>query len=689
VTARPNARYVLGVTAAVLWMAVLLGLYYWVHKPLTPALARAAGGAALDVALAGVTVALAGGAGRRLLRPLDLAPWSVPERRAVEALAGLGALSLAVLAVGVVALRPWSMAILALVLAAVAGREAVAWARELITWARETRPGGGWPGFLAWASAALLLMALIMATLPPAKWDVLTYHLAGPQAYVREGRFYAVADNHFLGFPQLVDTLYAALLALTGRLTAAGPLHWAIGGLALLATGGCAARYGGAAAGWAAVVAVLASRTIWLEMTFAYVDLMLLGLMMAGLLAVERWHAARAAGQAEAGWLALTGAAAGLALGVKYTALWIPLALGLLIAWLGRGDGLRALLRRGMVAGGVAALVFLPWLVRNGLWYDNPLFPFAFEGGGMDSIRQDWYSQPRSGLAYGADAWQVPLMPLLATIFGVENAGTYASDVGPLFALLIPLVPLGWASLKPGARAAAGRMLGAAAVVTLGWMALGALGSYINVQTRLVLYALPPLAVAAGLGLEALRDLPLRPLNLGFVVRAMVGLVVVFTLIDGTRVLITSGIHAYYSGGDDHREQYLEGALGWHYEAMRQVNGLPAGTRVWFLWEPRTLYCDGERVRCRPDSLMDAWYHARRTVPGGSPDAIAERWREAGAEMLLVYEFGRQFELENQGLYDRADWDAWDAFARDHLREVWRGGNADGEVQYILYGWQD
>ena len=688
-TSRPNTRYSLGMAAAVLWTALVLGLYYWVHKPLTPALVRAGGGAALDMTLAGIMVALAGGVGRRLLRPLDLTPWSIPERRAVEALVGLGGLSLAVMAVGAAALSRWSMAALALILAAIAGRGAVAWARELFGWARDARPGGGWTGFLAWASAALLIMALIMATLPPAKWDVLTYHLAGPQEYVREGRFYAAQDNHFLGFPQLVDALYAALLAISGRLTAAGPLHWAIGGLALLATGGCAARYGGAAAGWVAVMAVLVSRTIWLEMTFAYVDLMLLGLMMVGLLAVERWDAARAAKQPEGGWLALIGTAAGLAMGVKYTALWIPVALGLLIAWLGQRDGVRALLRRGLLAGGVAALLFLPWLVRNAQWYDNPVYPFVFEGGGMDRIRQDWYSQPRSGLIYGPNAWQIPLMPLLATVAGVENAGTYASDVGPLFALLIPLLLLAWAHLTPAARAAAGRMLGAAGTVVLGWMALGAFGSYINVQTRLVLYALPPLAVIAGLGLEGLRGLPRRPLDLGFVVRAMVGLVVIFTLIDGARFLIASGIHAYYSGEEDYRERYLEGALGWHYEAMRQVNRLPAGTRVWFLWEPRTLYCDGERVRCRPDSLMDAWYHARRTVAGGNPEAIADRWREAGADMLLVYEFGRRFELENQDLYDPADWAAWDVFARDRLREVWRGGNADDDVQYILYTWQD
>ena len=38
-------RRTVAVIAAVVWMALVLGLYYWVHKPLTPALAVALGGA--------------------------------------------------------------------------------------------------------------------------------------------------------------------------------------------------------------------------------------------------------------------------------------------------------------------------------------------------------------------------------------------------------------------------------------------------------------------------------------------------------------------------------------------------------------------------------------------------------------------------------------------------------------------
>ena len=65
----------------------------------------------------------------------------------------------------------------------------------------------------------------------------------------------------------------------------------------------------------------------------------------------------------------------------------------------------------------------MPWLVRNALYYDNPLYPFVFESAEMDAIRQDWYSQPRSGLIYGDSAWQRPLLLLTATVLGVEGRG--------------------------------------------------------------------------------------------------------------------------------------------------------------------------------------------------------------------------------------------------------------------------
>jgi 4-amino-4-deoxy-L-arabinose transferase-like glycosyltransferase len=700
-SSRPRSlRHAITVISALLWSVLVLGLYYWGHKPLTPALAGAVGGAILDVVVAALFVLVAGGVGRRLLRRLDLSPWSDPERVAAAGLLGLSALSLLIFGVGAIMLNALSVALLLFVAAALTWRDLIAWAGELRGWLRHGLPREHWPRFLALAVLIMLLIALALALLPPGKWDVLAYHLAGPQQYVEHGRFYAVRHNHFLGFPQLVETLYAAQLALTGRLTGSAPLHWGIGVFALMLAGGYAARRAGEAAGWMAAAVLLAATSIWLEMTFAYTDLMPIGLAVMALALAERWDAVRhgesavspvppASFRTGLGYLILIGVVVGLGMSTKYTALWMGAAFGVLVVWLGRRDGWRASLAYGLIYAAAAVLVLAPWLIRNTIWYHNPLYPLVFQASDMDSIRQDWYSQPESGLAYGSNAWQIPVLPLTATFFGFEGAGIFGTDAGPLFLILVPLVVLAWGCLSGQERVTVRRALLVAGVITAAWILSSAVGSYISLQTRLVFYLFGPLAVVSGIALEGLRRLPKKPLDVGFVLQALVGLTVVFAVIGAVRALNDSGAQLYFSGETGYESAYLEHALGWHYATMRQIDGLPQGTTVRFLWEPRTLYCDNRRLNCYTDSLMDAWYYARRTVGNGSPAAIAERWKAGGADYLLVYEFGREYEKEHAKLYTQADWEAWDVFVRDYLAEEWRNGSSADEIQYILYRWRE
>ncbi|NPV68232.1 MAG: hypothetical protein HPY64_13915 [Anaerolineae bacterium] len=688
-------RRAIATGAALLWLALVLGLYYWVHKPLTPPLAEAIGGAILDAAVAALFALLAGGLGTRLLARLDLSFLSPAERLATTLLIGLGALALLILAVGAVSLSPLSMAALLLAVAALTRRETLTWAGDWQGLLRGGLPRDRWGRFLAFIALILLAIAFLLALLPPSMWDVLTYHLAGAAQHVLNSRFSAVEHNHFLGFSQLVDTLYAGQLALTGRLTGAALLHWIVGVGLLLAAGGYAARRSGPAAGWAAVGVLLAGRTIWLEMTYAYADLLPVALAVVAVSAAERWDEVRRAGELEGaetrrgvGYLLLVGAAAGLAMSTKYTVVWLGAALGLLVLWLARREAWRSVLSYGLLYGLVAAAILAPWLIRNALWYGNPFYPLLFDGGEMDAIRRAWYSQPGSGLIYGGGAWQLPLLPLTASVLGVEGAGTYNTDIGPLFVMLTPLLLLTRRQLTAAERATVRCALIVVGAVTVAWVLSAAFGSYISLQTRLVLYLFGPLAVVAGIALESLRRLPDKPLNLGFVVRAIVALALIFTVGDALRTLGRKGVQIYFSGEAGYRERYLEHALGWHYGAMRQVNTLPEGTTVRFLWEPRYLYCDGDRLNCWPDSLMDGWYYARRAVDDGSPAAIAAAWR-ATADYLLVYEFGRTFERENSILYTAADWAAWEDFVTGHLVEVWRGGNDGAAAQYILYRWRD
>jgi hypothetical protein len=156
-------------------------------------------------------------------------------------------------------------------------------------------------------------------------------------------------------------------------------------------------------------------------------------------------------------------------------------------------------------------------------------------------------------------------------------------------------------------------------------------------------------------------------------------------------------VQFYFSGEDDYEKKYLEHTLGWHHTTMQQINDLPSGVTVRFLWEPRYLYCDNEHLNCHTDSLMDSWYYARHTIAEGDPAAIADLWRTAGADYLLVYDYGRRFECgefcgsneEGSDFYTDADWLAWDQFVSQHLTEVWHNSTPEDGVIYILYRWQD
>lgn len=695
---RTNQRHLLISVSVLLWVALIFGLYYWVHKPLTPALAEAIAGALLDVGLGIAFLVIAGGIGRRILTVLlgDLMFWNTVERIAATALFGLSALSLVIMLVGVFTLDTACIAIILAVVVILVLRDELHWLADLRAWLGAGFPVSHWERFIAASVMIVLAIALLLAVMPPAKWDVLTYHLAGSQQYIQHGRFYAATHNHFLGFPQLLDTLFTGQLALTGRLTGAAIIHWMSGILLLMAVAGYVVRRTDAVTGWFAAAVIVTMPSIWLEMTVAYVDLMPVGLAVVALSLADEWRIRRADArdshhQTRLSWRYLIGIGAliGFGLGVKYTVLWLAVAVGILILWIGRQDGPRCMVSYGTIYSVTVLLVFAPWLVRNAVWYENPLYPFLFEGAEMDVLRQEWYSQPGSGLIHTSDAWQLPLLPITATILGVESAGLFGADVGPLYLILIPLLPLSWAHLTEPARQTVRLALIVVTVIGAAWWISAATGSYISLQTRLVFYVFGPLALVASLGFAALQRLPKKPFDLYFVLRALVSMTFVFTVVAAVQHFNNSGVNLYFSGKADYEERYLEHTLGWHYKTMQQINTLPPDTTVRFLWEPRYLYCDNKRLTCYPDALMDAWYYARRTIGDGHPSAIADAWHMGGIDYLLVYEFGRTYERDNASLYEDADWDAWASFVDEYLSEEWRNGNAEDDAQYILYRWRD
>ncbi len=697
---QPRPRYLLALSLALVWLVAVLFFYYWIHKPLprsthllgdarfatpTTAMFGTMARAAWDIVSALIFVIIGAGIGRQI-RERFFAEWQLSrgERLATDALLGLGILSSLVFIVGVIRLDTLTISLLLLIVAILTHQHIRTWLRD--SWGLSQSVGRvrHWERVLLAFILFNLTMALIMAVAPPTKFDTLTYQLVGPEHAFNETQFISLPGSHFFGFPQLMNTLFAAQMTLTdGSLSAAAPLHWFIGLLILILTGSYGARRFSRGVGLLGVVVLLTATSFWLQFGWPYVDLIGAGFVFMAYIALETWHE-----EDDQRALILAAIFVGLAMSTKYTLIAGGIAAGIYILIYGKRS---QLVLNGTILIGVATLVMIPWFARNIAFYDNPVYPYGPLTGEWDALHRDWYGGPEGAL-FNKAAWIWFTLPLSSTFLGVEGGGDFGATIGPLFVLLIPMLLMTWSRIDSVWRSRMKSMTVFILGITIVWLGVSTISGF-GAQTRLWYGMFPLLALLAALGLDCLRLLPVKPLDFRFVLSAIIGLVLVLTSIDhiiGTRSTTgnlegtTFDSHFLENGalqlmlGMFDEAQYLEDATGWHIVAIREVNNLPAGSQILFLWETRSLYCDERHITCIEDEILFNWYYALRTI--GTPTDILQQWREQGVTHILVNENARRFELDRGDfLIPQAAGDAW-AEAAGTLTPMWTGGN-----DYTLY----
>lgn len=658
--------------AILLGALALLGAYYWTHKPfaidygLTAAL-RIFGGM-LDLATAAALTLLSAGIGRGLLARLPMSPLSRLERLALAGLIGFGVVGLAALGLGMIGLfnraALWGL----IAVGALAFRRGVrAWAGDLVGVVRDLRLDSAWNAFSAVIAAAMLLMALTEALSAPIRWDSLAYQLIAPARYLESGRIEPYSDNFYLGFPQGVNLLFGIAMSAFGRDTAAAPMHFMFGLFGALAAVGAARRYAGKTAGWTALLLLMSAYNLAALFGWAYTDLAALAYGAGTLSALLAWR--ETGGR---GWLMLIGALVGFAVGVKYTAGALALAAGAVILVCQP----RRVVQNGVTTGLAAALAFAPWAVRGWLHYGNPVYPFVFGGLNWDALRAELFNFADRGLLATGNAWQALFVPVSATVFGADRTDGFGFTAGPWLLTVWLLLPLVWRWLDARARRLAALTVVALIPLIAVWT-VTALGSSVGMQTRLMAMALPLFAVAGAVGLTGLMAMPQKPLDVGFIVRALIVITVSFNALDAVRVWLRESAPAYFFGLmplDDYG--YVN--TGAYYPAMRSLEALPEGAQVRFMWEPRGYVCPAH-LTCIADVLFDHWLYP--AVNGVDPDAIFASYRAAGDDYLLVWRAGYDEYRDVFARYVTLT-DAFYPALERHMVEVWTDG-----LRYTLYGW--
>jgi Dolichyl-phosphate-mannose-protein mannosyltransferase len=277
------------------------------------------------------------------------------------------------------------------------------------------------------------LSYLLVALAPEVSPDGSRYHLGLVARALRQHALTPLATSFYAGMPQGAESIYMIAFAFGGH-SAAALVHYAYWMLLPWIAVCLFQRMNRPLAGLVAAVLLFTSPLVAMDGTSAYVDVFLMSTVAAAFALTElslienNFRSGTAAGLL-----------AGFAVAIKYTAYPVPIYVALSLAWAHRSAPRNAA-RFAAGALTASASVFLPWTIRNLLFYRNPLFPFA------NAIFANPYMHAWSEHLYRVNMRSYPgihsvfQVPLELTVHGELLQGL----IGPVFLLL----PAGFLALR-------------------------------------------------------------------------------------------------------------------------------------------------------------------------------------------------------------------------------------------------
>jgi hypothetical protein len=299
-----------------------------------------------------------------------------------------------------------------------------------------------WVFLLLGLLTALIICIALMAAVPPVSRDALTHHLAIPKLYLKHGGIHEIPALKYSYYPMNLDLLYLAALYFKNDILPKY-IHFAFA----LFTGLLLYRYLNQRINrHYALFGVLSFLSIPVIVKLSitvYVDLGLIFFSTAALLFLFKWLDS----ECDLKHLLIAAFFCGLALGTKYNGLLVLLLLALFTpyAYMRRHSADKAAGVKALAYSGVfvltALIVFSPWMIRNYMWTNNPLFPL------YDSFFNPAAPYPaiplkpfvERHLIYHESWMQIALVPIRIFFQGQDNHPQYFDGQLNPFLLLLPL----------------------------------------------------------------------------------------------------------------------------------------------------------------------------------------------------------------------------------------------------------
>ena len=222
-----------------------------------------------------------------------------------------------------------------------------------------------------------IISIIILSSVPPVSRDALTHHLAVPKLYLKHGAIYEIPDLKFSYYPMNLDLLYLIPLSFGNDIipkfihfSFALMTAWLIFSYLKKRVDTCYALFG---------VLLFLSLPVIIKLSITvYVDLGLIFFSTASIIYLLKWIEK----DFDIRCLIYSAIFCGLALGTKYNGLVLLFLLTLFVPFL----YLRSIQNKKASQGKaicysaifmfVSLIVFSPWMIRNYIWTNNPIYPF-------------------------------------------------------------------------------------------------------------------------------------------------------------------------------------------------------------------------------------------------------------------------------------------------------------------------
>lgn len=570
-----------------------------------------------------LTILLATGSGRALVAMLGLGDMSESQKTLAGATLGLGMLALGGFMLGALGLfKPWAASALLAALWVIGygelkpALESLAPDQSLL---RE-RP-------LTVAAVSLpMLAALWMCLVPPHQYDSLVYHLALPQAYLREGRLFAPPGIVYAHFPQNGEMLFSLALLL-GSDILAQMYMWLSSVLAIWWVFALGRREAPMSAIALAALFISTHTAVLLMASTTYVEPLVMLWITAAALSYERWRELAPQGGGPRGWLILSAIFTGLALGTKYYAGIGAAAFGLRLLYAASLDRRKNRIADLALFTGIVSALFAPWLIKNWVCVRNPVFPFLYKW--FENTGTGWNAELAEGYFHvlveyghvGGFFHSLISLPILLLRNPLRFGGgmDVLGDFG--WTILLWLLPLGaWAASKN--KTLRGLLL-FCALWGVAWFSSG-------VVLRFLTVLVPLMALLGACGLVALW----RTLDRWAKV-VIGGALTVMTL---AHLFLFVYIHATFGSGStafalETREEFLTRRLDYYACADWLRGNAVENDKILVVGEQRGYYLPADHL---PSTVHMENLFIRRANASASPAAMLTALRSDGFTRVLI-----------------------------------------------------